>query len=106
MPTLNTKRYQVVEPVLPCGIYRHYKGGFYQLLGIAAHSETNELMVVYVSLDANREGPRMRVRPLEMFLERVQMEKEGETDTLLVPRFEWMGNHFIYGPTPDPTCKG
>ncbi len=46
------------------GVYRHYKGGFYQVLGIAQHSETDELVVVYVSLDASLSGPRMRVRPL------------------------------------------
>jgi hypothetical protein len=48
-----------------CGIYKHYKGGFYQVLGIAEHTETGEAMVVYVSLDANRSGPRLRVRPLD-----------------------------------------
>jgi len=45
------------------GIYKHYKGGYYQILGVAAHSETGEEMVVYVSLDATQPGPRMRVRP-------------------------------------------
>ncbi len=47
------------------GIYKHYKGGYYQVLGVAAHSETGERMVVYVSLDASMSGPRMRVRPLD-----------------------------------------
>jgi hypothetical protein len=49
------------------GIWRHYKGDYYQVLGIAQHTETEEMMVVYISLDATRPGPRMRVRPLEMF---------------------------------------
>lgn len=57
---------------LPAGIWRHYKGGHYQVLGIAAHSETNEPMVVYVSLDGlHLPGPRMRVRPLSMWFDRV-----------------------------------
>lgn len=46
------------------GIYRHYKGGFYQIIGVAQHSENHEKLVVYVSLDATQPGPRLRVRPL------------------------------------------
>lgn len=47
------------------GVYRHYKGGLYQCLFLAAHHETNEEQVVYVSLTgAHLEGPRTRVRPL------------------------------------------
>lgn len=52
-------------PGLPAGLYRHHKGGIYLLLGIAQHSENDdELLVVYVSLDASRPGPRLRARPL------------------------------------------
>ena len=47
------------------GIYKHYKGGYYLVLGVGQHTETGELEVVYVSLDATQSGPRMRVRPLE-----------------------------------------
>ena len=50
---------------MKAGIYQHYKGGYYQVLGVAAHSETGEKMAVYVSLDASMPGPRMRVRPLD-----------------------------------------
>lgn len=46
------------------GLYKHYKGGMYQVLGVAQHSNTNELMVVYISLDASLPGPRIRVRPM------------------------------------------
>lgn len=49
---------------MQAGLYRHYKGGFYQVLGIAAHSETEEEFVVYISLDPKLPGPRMRVRPI------------------------------------------
>ena len=50
---------------LRAGVWRHHKGGYYQVLGVAQHTETNELVVVYVSLTgANLPGPRMRVRPL------------------------------------------
>ena len=29
------------------GRYRHYKGNLYEVLGVARHSETEELLVVY-----------------------------------------------------------
>ena len=32
---------------IPCGRYRHFKGGLYEVLGIARHSETEEPLVVY-----------------------------------------------------------
>lgn len=48
------------------GIYKHYKGGHYQVLGIGEHTETKEKMVVYISLDGIAlPGPRLRIRPLE-----------------------------------------
>lgn len=46
------------------GIYRHYKGGFYQLIGEAEHTETGQRLVVYVAL-AILPGPRIRCRPLD-----------------------------------------
>lgn len=44
----------------------------YKIIGIATHSETGELMMVYQSL---YEGQGMFVRPLEMFLSEVDHEK-------------------------------
>ena len=34
-------------PDTPLGLYRHYKGGEYEVLGVARDSETQELLVVY-----------------------------------------------------------
>lgn len=34
-------------PATPLGRYRHYKGGEYEVLGVARHSETLEPLVVY-----------------------------------------------------------
>lgn len=73
------------------GVYRHYKGGYYQVLGIAAHSETEERMVVYVSLDASRPGPRMRVRPESMWHDLVSDPHSGEK----VKRFAYVGDAAI-----------
>jgi hypothetical protein len=73
---------------LRSGVYRHYKGDHYQLIGIGEHTETREPMVIYVALHA-RPGPRLRIRPLngaEGFLTPVELK--GQT----VPRFTWIGN--------------
>lgn len=50
------------------GIYKHYKGGLYEVVGVATHSETEERQVVYRSLYGTY---RLNVRPLAMFLEHV-----------------------------------
>ncbi len=57
------------------GIYRHYKGQHYRLLGTARHSETLEEMVYYECLYDNPNG-QFWVRPLVMFLETVKL-KDG-----------------------------
>lgn len=71
------------------GIYRHYKGDYYQVLGVGVHTESGERVVVYVSLDAARSGSRLRIRPLT--------GPEGwETPVTLGgisgPRFEYIGD--------------
>ncbi|MFG0212308.1 DUF1653 domain-containing protein [Brevibacillus porteri] len=60
------------------GLYQHYKGGLYQILGLAKHSETQEELVTYQSLETGQ----MWVRPLNMFNESV--EHNGQQ----VPRFQ------------------
>ena len=51
------------EPI-PLGRYRHFKGKEYEVIGIAAHSETMEPMVVYRALYG--EGG-LWVRPASMW---------------------------------------
>ena len=34
-------------PETPLGRYRHYKGGEYEVIGVARHSETDEPLVIY-----------------------------------------------------------
>ena len=61
------------------GIYRHFKGQKYQVIGVAIHSEGEADMVVYRPLYGDR---KLWVRPLEMFQESV------EVDGIIRPRFE------------------
>jgi hypothetical protein len=51
-------------PPTPPGRYRHYKGGEYEVIGCARHSETLEPLVVYRPLD---DGSGWWVRPHAMF---------------------------------------
>ena len=63
------------------GRYRHYKGRDYQVIDVARHSETEELMVVYRTLYGDHD---LWVRPLDMFTEEVEVD--GKTR----PRFTFI----------------
>ncbi len=67
---------------IPLGRYRHYKGSDYSVVGFARHSETEELMVLYVPLYG--EGGYW-VRPASMFTESVTVNGEKQ------PRFKLIG---------------
>jgi len=57
------------------GIYEHYKGKSYEVLGTALHSETLEPMVVYKALYKGDFPPgTLWVRPLAMFKENVVVD--------------------------------
>ena len=58
---------------LELGTYKHYKGNIYEVVGIAQHSETLEELVVYKAT-YQKEGENLWVRPLNMFLETVEIE--------------------------------
>ncbi len=50
--------------MIELGRYQHFKGNYYQVLYLAKHSETEELMVVYRPEYGERD---IWVRPLSMF---------------------------------------
>ncbi len=66
------------------GKYQHFKGKFYQVIGVARHSETFEELVVYQALyDSPEFGKNaIWVRPKEMFFEKVEVNGKK------VPRFK------------------
>lgn len=61
-------------PTLQVGTYEHYKGGQYDVLGLARHTETNELFVVYRPLYEHDSQPDMWIRSYEMFIETVMVD--------------------------------
>lgn len=62
-------------------VYRHYKGGIYNVIGMGKHSETQEEIVIYE--DTNN---RLWVRPLNMFFEEIEVNGQK------VERFQHIGN--------------
>ncbi|MDB5181589.1 MAG: hypothetical protein JWP13_352 [Candidatus Saccharibacteria bacterium] len=69
---------------LKAGVYKHYKGGLYMVLGTARHSESREKLVAYIPLGV-KAGPRMTVRPYGMFFEDVIVQGRQ------IPRFTYIG---------------
>ena len=65
-------------PPAPLGLYRHYKGNEYEVLGVVRHSETLEPLVLYRPL-YNDSG--LWVRPYAMFFEEV------DVNGMRTPRF-------------------
>ena len=67
---------------IPLGVYRHYKGNLYEVIGFAKHSETLEDMVIYKALYGEY---GTWVRPLSMW------ENPIEVAGKIVNRFEYIG---------------
>lgn len=65
------------------GRYRHYKGQDYFVVGVARHSESEEVMVIYRQLYGDFS---LWVRPLAMFEEEVQVAGR------LCRRFTWVAD--------------
>lgn len=70
----------------PYEIYKHFKGGLYQIVAIAEHTETGECMVVYQAMYDNF---KIYVRPLQMFLSPVDKTKYPNAEQEF--RFELQG---------------
>ncbi len=68
-------------PEIECGLYRHYKGSIYYVLGMARHSETYEPMVMYKELYEGSSTITTWTRPYSMFFDVVEFEGNK------IPRF-------------------
>lgn len=76
-----------MEKEVKLGKYQHFKGKFYEVIGIARNSENpNEEFVVYKALYDSEEfgNNAIWIRPKQMFLETVN--KDGEE----IPRFKFV----------------
>ncbi|MCJ8272693.1 MAG: DUF1653 domain-containing protein [Psychrosphaera sp.] len=62
------------------GLYKHFKGQFYQVIAVAKHSETQEQHVVYQPMYGER---GIWIRPLTMFDETIT--REGQTFKRFAP---------------------
>jgi len=72
---------------LKIGKYQHYKGNFYEVIGVGRHSETLDELVIYRALYNSKEFGKnvIWVRPKEMLLEKVIVDNKE------VPRFKFIG---------------
>ena len=70
------------------GKYQHYKGNFYEVIGVGRHSETLEEVVIYRALYNSKEFGHnaLWVRPKLIFLENIKIDGKE------VPRFKYAGN--------------
>ena len=68
--------------MIKLGKYRHFKGGEYEVIGVARHSETLEEMVVYRALYGEK---GLWVRPASMWDETI------ERDGRCIKRFTYIG---------------
>ena len=79
-----------MKPTIKLGIYEHYKGNRYEVIGLAHHTETKSPMVLYKALYdvpdlAEIYGePIIFVRPYDMFIESITINNEK------VPRFRYI----------------
>lgn len=72
------------------GIYQHYKGDNYQVIGLSRHSETLEELVVYQALYGEF---ALWVRPVYIFTEEIVYKGEN------VPRFKFISEVFTKAPS-------
>ena len=58
---------------LPGEIYTHYKGGTYKIICLSVHTESQEKLVIYKSLNFGS----IHARPLEIFMDDVSNDITG-----------------------------
>jgi hypothetical protein len=63
------------------GLYQHYSGKFYQVIGVCRHSESLEEMIVYRALYGDY---ALWVRPKDIFFSMILQDNQQ------VPRFKFI----------------
>jgi hypothetical protein len=89
-------------PTLPAGVWRHYKGQHYQVLGYGHDADFEDRVVVIymgLELDGAKTGPRFAVREYTDFLANVHIGELGETWETCpgrycpINRLDWQETH-------------
>jgi len=70
--------------MIKIGLYKHFKGGLYQVLAIARHEETYKPLVIYQALYGDY---RIWARDLDVFIEEIKVDGKRK------PRFEFVGEN-------------
>jgi hypothetical protein len=74
------------------GLYKHYKGQYYQVVGVARHEVTHKPLVIY---QAHYGDFALWARDLEVF------ESMVEIDGTTIPRFEFIRENLAEMPKLD-----
>jgi len=69
---MSTPANEPIVPLVEAGIYQHYKGKRYEVVGVGLDTETMKPVVVYVPLYES--SIPFWVRPYEVFLEFVEID--------------------------------
>lgn len=70
------------------GKYRHYKGGVYEVIGLATESDTEEDIVVYKNIETGR----LFTRRKDIFL------GKADIDGVECPRFDFVEPNQLHEP--------
>jgi len=70
--------------MIKIGLYKHFKGGLYQVIAVARHEETYKPLVIYQALYGDY---RIWARDLDVFTEEIEVDGKRK------PRFEFVGEN-------------